>query len=120
MFAGEKLLCEPFSTSEDFVRNLTDIEKMACMTIRIPLEFTTRTLHSQNMERTLVEKHMHICLRVEPGFEAAVTVTPSKLILAEASHHLMRSSAFKFPQIAYLRSWSILGLIKEAEVSLLS
>ena len=98
MFAGEKLLCKPFSSSDDFVRNLTDIEKMACMSVRIPLEFNTRTLRSQEMEQTLVEKHMRVCLSVDPGFETAVTVAPSEPILAEASYLLMRSPEFDLPR----------------------
>jgi hypothetical protein len=98
MFAGEKLLCKPFSTSDDFIRNLTDTEKMACMSVRIPLEFNARTLRSQDMERTLVEKHMRVCLSVDAGFETAVTVAPSEPILAEASYLLMRSPVFDFPR----------------------
>jgi hypothetical protein len=98
MFAGEKLLCKPFSSSEDFVRNLTDVEKMACMSVRIPLEFNARTLRSQEMERTLVEKHMRVCLSVDYGFETAVTVAPSEPVLAEASYLLMRSPAFDLPR----------------------
>jgi hypothetical protein len=59
---------------------------MACISVCIPLEFTARTLlHTQDMEKTLVEKHLHICLDVDSGFETAVTVTPSEPILAEAS-----------------------------------
>ena len=88
-FAGEKLLCKPFSSSEDAVRNLTAIEKMACMSVRIPLEFNMRTLHSHDMERTFVEKHMRVCLSVDPGFETALTIAPSEPVLAEASYLLM-------------------------------
>jgi hypothetical protein len=98
MFAGEKLLCKPFSSTEDFVRNLTDVEKMACMSVRIPLEFNARTLRSQDMERTLVEKHMHVCLSVDSGFETAVTIAPSEPVLAEVSYLLMRNPAFDLPR----------------------
>ena len=98
MFAGEKLLCKPFSTAEDFIRKLSDVEKMACMSVRLPLEFNGRTLRAQDMERTLVEKHMRVCLSVDPGFETAITVAPSEPLLAEASYLLMRSPAFDLPR----------------------
>jgi hypothetical protein len=88
MFAGEKLLCKPLSSSDDFVHNLTNVEKMACMSVRIPLEFNVRTLRSQKLEQTLVENHMHVCPSVDAGFETAITVTPSEPILAEASYLL--------------------------------
>jgi hypothetical protein len=98
MFAGEKLLCKPFSSSDDFVRSLTDDEKMACMSVRIPLEFNARTLRSQEREMILVEKHMRVCLSVDAGFETAVTVAPSEPILAEASYLVMRNPAFDLPR----------------------
>ena len=98
MFAGEKLLCKPFSTDEDFIRKLSDVEKMACMSVRLALEFNERTLDAEDMERTLVEKHMRVCLSVDPGFETAITVAPSEPLLAEASYRLMRSPAFDLPR----------------------
>jgi hypothetical protein len=97
-FAGEKLLCKPFSSDDDFIRNLNDVEKLACMSVRIPLEFNTRTLRSQELEKTLVEKHMRVCLSVDAGFETAIIVAPSEPILAEASYLLMRSPTFDLPR----------------------
>ena len=77
MFAGEKLLCKAFSTTEDFVRNLSPVEKMACMSVRLPLEFNGKSLRVQDIEKKLVEKHMCVCLSVDPGFETALMVAPS-------------------------------------------
>ena len=71
---------------------------MACISVRIPLEFNAVTLRSQEMERTLVEKHMRVCLSVDPGFETVVTVAPSEPLLSEASYLLMRSPAFDLPR----------------------
>ena len=68
------------------------------MSVRIPLEFNAVTLRSQEMERTLVEKHMRVCLSVDPGFETVVTVAPSEPLLSEASYLLMRSPAFDLPR----------------------
>jgi hypothetical protein len=44
MFAREKLLCKVFSTTEDFVCNLSAVEKMACMSVCLALEFNGKTL----------------------------------------------------------------------------
>jgi hypothetical protein len=68
------------------------------MSVRIPLEFSARTLRSQELEKTLIEKHMRVCLSVDAGFETAVTVAPSEPILAEASYLLMQSPAFDLPR----------------------
>jgi hypothetical protein len=111
MFAGEKLLCKAFSTAEDFVRNLSAVEKMACMSVRLALEFNGKTLRAQDIERTLVEKHMRVCLSVDPGFEKAITIAPSEPLLAEASYLLMRSSAFDLPR-SFLTELELPGLDK--------
>ncbi|KAH9974206.1 hypothetical protein BJV77DRAFT_1056083 [Russula vinacea] len=58
-FAVRKLLCKQVFRNDD---TLTDMEKLACMTVRIPLEFNARILSSKDRERTLVEKHMRVCL----------------------------------------------------------
>ena len=71
---------------------------MACISVRIPLEFNTRSLRSEQMERTLVEKHLRVCLRVDPGFETVITVAPSSPLLAEASYLLMRDPVFDLPR----------------------
>jgi hypothetical protein len=89
MFAGEKLLCKAFSTTEDFVCNLNAVEKMACMSVRLALEFNGKTLRAQDIERKLVEKHMRVCLSVNPGFETAITIAPSEPFLAAASYRLL-------------------------------
>ena len=41
---------------------------------------------------------MQLCLSVNPGFESAITIAPSKPILAEAAYWLMRNPAFDFPR----------------------
>jgi hypothetical protein len=110
MFAGEKLLCKAFSTTEDFVRNLSAVKKMACMSVRLALEFNGKTLRAQDIERKLVRKHMRVCLSVDPGFETAITA-PSEPLLAEASYLLMRSPAFDLPR-SLLTELELLGLDK--------
>ncbi|KIL68319.1 hypothetical protein M378DRAFT_158863 [Amanita muscaria Koide BX008] len=101
-YAAEKLLGgvafphTPKAKKETF----TSEAKLACMAVRLALEFNATTLASQNRERTQVEKHMRVCLVMSPGFEAAVTVAPSEPILAEAAYLLMQDrEAFDLPGV---------------------
>ena len=69
------------------------------MAVRLALEFNATTLVSQNRERTQVEKHMRVCLVMNPGFETAVTIAPSEPLLAEAAYLLMQDrKAFDLPR----------------------
>ena len=94
-FAGEKLLCNAFPSSTESVAALSHVQKMACISVRMPLEFNLR---SRSMEKTLVEKHLRVCLHVDPGFETAVTIAPSEPLLAEASSLIMSDPAFDLPR----------------------
>jgi hypothetical protein len=66
---------------------------------------------SQDMEETLVEKHMRICLSVDPGFKTAVTTAPLEPLLTEALYLLMWSGMFDLPQ-SLLAELEPLGLNK--------
>lgn len=90
-FAIEKLLCKEFSPDDD----LSDMEKL--ISVRLPLEFNPRALRSQDTERTLVEKHMRVCIGVDSAVESAVTIVPSEPILAEASYLVMKTDKFDLP-----------------------
>jgi len=93
-FAGEKLLCKAFPSSKAFVEALNHVEQMACISVRMPLEFNLR---SRYMEKTLVERHLRVCLHVDPEFETAITIAPSEPLLAEASFLIMSNPAFNLP-----------------------
>jgi len=107
-FAGEKLLCKAFPSSTESIKALTHVERMACISVRIPLEFNRR---SRDMEKTLVERHLRVCLRVDPGFETSVTIAPSEPLLAEASSLITSNSAFNLPR-NLLRELELHGLDK--------
>jgi hypothetical protein len=69
------------------------------MAVRLALEFNATTLVLQNRERTQVEKHMRVCLVMNPGFETAVTIAPSEPLLAEAAYLLMQDrQVFDLPR----------------------
>ncbi|KAM6501265.1 hypothetical protein JOM56_004279 [Amanita muscaria] len=100
-YAAEKLLggvAFPHTT-ERKKETLTSDAKLACMAVRLALEFNATTLTSQIRERTQVEKHMRVCLVMNPGFETAVTIAPSEPLLAEAAYLLMQDrEAFDLPR----------------------
>jgi hypothetical protein len=71
---------------------------VACMAVRLALEFNSTTLKLQNRERTQVEKHMRICITVDEGNETAVTVAASEPILSEGARHIMKNASFDLPR----------------------
>ena len=82
-----------------FSESITQGVWLACMAVRLALEFNATTLESQDRERTQIEKHMRVCLVVNPGFETAITVASSEPILAEAACLLMCDrKAFDLPR----------------------
>lgn len=101
MFAGEKLLCRPFPTSS----TLTNVEKLACISVHIPLEFSLGYTHSRQMERILVEKHLHICLQVNPGFETPITIAASEPLVTSYFIMSKTSSPRSSEPIRKPRTW---------------
>ncbi|KAM6501250.1 hypothetical protein JOM56_004264, partial [Amanita muscaria] len=97
-YAGEKLLGGASYASLSSEKSLMPF-RSACMAVRLALEFNATTLESQNRERTQVEKHMRVCLVMNPGFETAVTIAPSEPLLAQAAYLLMRDrEVFDLPR----------------------
>jgi hypothetical protein len=57
----------------------------------------------QDQDRMQVEKHMCVCLVMNPGFETAVTIAPSEPLLAEAAYLLMQDhKSFDLPRVVLL------------------
>ncbi|KAI0260881.1 hypothetical protein BC834DRAFT_503581 [Gloeopeniophorella convolvens] len=86
-FATDQLLAMRMSSGT----MLSKDQKLACLAVRLPLEFTLDSALSSNQ----VEEHMRVCLSAEPGggLQGLLTVASSEPLLAEAS---MR--AFKLSQ----------------------
>ena len=63
--------------------------QLAAISTRVPLEFNPSNLMEKKREQLQVEKHMRVCLAVNPGFESAVTVASSEPLLAEAARTAM-------------------------------
>ncbi|KIL63618.1 hypothetical protein M378DRAFT_24971 [Amanita muscaria Koide BX008] len=110
-YAGEKLL-GGVAFPHDKKKALSKDAKLACMAVRLALEFNATTLASQNREMTQVEKHMRVCLVMNPGFETAVTTAPSEPLLAQAAYLLMQDrNDFDLPR-TLLEELQKLGLNK--------
>jgi hypothetical protein len=62
------------------------------------MEFSLGYTHSRTMEQILVEKHLRVCLQVNPGFETPITIAASEPLLAEASYFIMRETTFDLPR----------------------
>ncbi|KAF8510465.1 hypothetical protein BU17DRAFT_55347 [Hysterangium stoloniferum] len=85
-FAQLKLLnCEPSRVPF----GLTKDQRLACLSVRLALEFNSTTFTGHRQEQEQVEGHMRVCLSVDESFESMKTVSPSEPILAEAAAQLM-------------------------------
>ena len=72
---------------------LIETEKLACLAQRLPIEFHSVTHASKVGEFKLVEGHMRILLRLDPGFESLTTVSASEPLLSEAAYSMMYPDA---------------------------
>ncbi|RDX39464.1 hypothetical protein OH76DRAFT_1297907, partial [Lentinus brumalis] len=91
--AGQKL----FKSSTAAPVNMEDRPGLACLAVRIPIEFNRVTLSDYlrpedvNMERSLVADHMRILLYAGIGFTPVITTSVSEPFLAEAAYNAMVS-----------------------------
>ncbi|KAF8346723.1 hypothetical protein F5887DRAFT_1073392 [Amanita rubescens] len=107
-FAASKLIC---GQSGNIPTGLDDDQKLACMAVRLALEFNSTTLKSRQREHLQVAKHMRICIKVNDGFETIVSVAASEPILAEGARRLMSNPKFNLPA-SLLRELQTPGLDK--------
>ncbi|KAK2459288.1 hypothetical protein APHAL10511_008709 [Amanita phalloides] len=100
-FAADKLLCrsskEPSSssssepTSSSMSTKLNPDQSLACLAIRLGLDFIATWREERKMERTQVERHMRMYIHATEDFRTMVTVSPSEPLLAEASATIMKT-----------------------------
>ncbi|KAI0310214.1 hypothetical protein OF83DRAFT_1178803 [Amylostereum chailletii] len=100
-FALTKLLCgRPERGRPD------DDMKLACLAVRLGLDFKTVNWEQQEVERTQASRHMRLYLSATPGFQRVTTISPSEPLLAEAA------------QLAMFQSdWAPSALLKQIESS---
>ncbi|KAL7278890.1 hypothetical protein ACG7TL_006721 [Trametes sanguinea] len=88
--ACQKLLKTEVSAST----RMTPQQLLACIAVRIPIEFNPVTLlqrseENADVERNLVADHMRLLLYAGAGFSPIITTSASEPLLAEASSSLM-------------------------------
>jgi len=93
-FAATKLL----NAEPDKVKELTDEQRLACLSQRVPIEFNSTTYVAQASERKQVEGHMRVCLKIDAAFESMVTVSASEPLLSEAAYSIMARTSFNVPK----------------------
>jgi len=105
--AGDKAVCEDIitfatakllNTGRHKVEELTDDQRLACLSQRIPIEFNSTTYIAQANERKQVEGHMRVCLKIDAAFESMVTVSASEPLLSEAAYSVMAQASFNVPK----------------------
>ena len=88
-FAVGKLLNADPST-----QNLTQDQMLACLSQRLPIQFSSTTYISQIAERKQVEGHMRVCLKIDAAFGSMETVSSSEPLLSEAAYVVMARKSF--------------------------
>jgi hypothetical protein len=94
-FAEAKL----FNADPAKVEELSDAQKLACLSQRIPLELKSTNYIAQANERKQVEGHMHTCLKINASFKSMVSMSVSELLLSEAAYSIMACSSFNIPKV---------------------
>jgi hypothetical protein len=80
-FAREKLI-----GSKDL---LDDRSELACLAVRIPVQFDPKSVIGAEISGGLVENHMRLCLDVDLNTSVMTTLSPSEPLLAEAARDAM-------------------------------
>ncbi|TFY71749.1 hypothetical protein EVG20_g1246 [Dentipellis fragilis] len=84
-FASVKLMAGYIQRTE----LLNDDQKLACLAVRLGVDFRATGWLHQEKERTQVERHMRLCLSASEGFRNIITIAPSEPVLAEAAFRAM-------------------------------
>lgn len=94
-FAASKLL----NCHHSIVNNEISKEReLACLSLRFPIEFYSTTYAAQVDARKQVERHLRVCLNIDPNFENMTTVSPSEPVLSEAACFIMNKPSFDAPR----------------------
>lgn len=69
--------------------------ELACIAVRLGVDFRGRNWEEQEPERAQVERHMRLCLTADSTFSTVVTIAPSEPLLAEAAFLLSTDKNIK-------------------------
>jgi len=110
-FATTKLL----NAEPDKVEELTNDQRLACLSQRIPLEFNSTTYIAQANERKQVEGHMRVCLKIDAAFESMITVSASEPLLSEAAYTVGQKTVPMFGQFSKIDAYLNNHMVKSPE-----
>jgi hypothetical protein len=65
---------------------------LACLSVRVPLEFNFSHSNAHHIVRKQIERHMRLCTIDTSGFELLFTTTGSEPLLAEAAFMVVNKS----------------------------
>ena len=65
---------------------------LACLSVRVPLDFNFSHLNARHLVRKQIERHMRLCTVATSGLELLLTTTGSEPLLAEAAFAAMTKS----------------------------
>ena len=65
---------------------------LACLSVRVPLDFNFSHANAHRLVRKQIERHMRLCTVATSGFELLLTTTGSEPLLAEAAVQIMDQS----------------------------
>lgn len=80
-FAAEKLL----NQTADENQLLSADQKLACLSVRLALDFNPYTADARQKDLNLIENHLRVCLQVSNSFDRIKSVGPSEPILGDAA-----------------------------------
>ena len=81
------------------VERLSNDQKLACLSLRVPIEFISTTYIDRENEQRQVEGHMRVCIKVDANLESMITTSPSEPILSEAAYNVMIHPSFNVPKV---------------------
>lgn len=90
----------------DPVRNghLTDEQKLACILLRLCVEFRGTHWLDRLPERIQVERHLRLCLSATAGFKYMFTISPSEPLLADAAFSAMAGWSAAAALLTHIKS----------------
>ena len=81
-----KLVCNNMLHRQE---RLDPPSELACLAVRLGVEFQGKNWKEQQAERIQVERHMRVCLTANFDFSTVATIAPSEPLLAEAAFLFM-------------------------------
>ncbi|TDL24869.1 hypothetical protein BD410DRAFT_65329 [Rickenella mellea] len=84
-FAAQRLVGSNWRKGE-----LSDSQKLACLAVRLALDFNPDTAEARKKELKQIEHHLRVCMTVSETLDRVKSLPPSEPIIAEAARKVMK------------------------------